>query len=465
MRFPAWITALTALITAAVVIVIAQAVLQPNRPLILAAKFDSPTITPNADGVDDVTSFRYELSRNADITLSLRGADNSEYVFRDKQPRVAQAYAVLFSGVVDGYTRPDEAIEGIVERRLLANGEYHWTLTAQNAAEAQTMDGTITIADANSHLPVISTFTIGPSIFSPNQDGVADRVDIEVYLEQPADLRVFLVGAQGQEYPISARKEGRQPGEAGRQMFDYEGGIDLNAEPPPDGTYKVVAVAQDAEGQRVRRETDLTIVDGGKPLAEISAQSVGVDVLFQPQPYDDKYFADAKTRGALVDQITDPAARSNVSIVMPVGDMLVFMLTIENYSNVPIRTTGPTPGTVYQQNQVAASLGAFESPGAWRVGIQCDTSTEPFPYRWAVGSPDVLIEKTNPGTGEVFSYLPAGARALVWGAVRMTDIQERQNPQNCWAGLIQEQVEVSLRNSVVGQREIRLVDATAESAK
>jgi hypothetical protein len=465
MRFPAWITALAALVTVAIIVLIGQAVIQPNRPLILSAGFDNTTITPNADGENDVTVFHYELSRNADVTLTLHDAQGTEYRFRDHQPRTAQPYSVLFSGVVDGFTLPDENILGTVERRLLANGDYTWTLTAENDSESETAEGTLTIADADTPLPVMSTFTIGPSTFSPNQDGVADRVDIEVYLEQPADLRVFLVGEGGQEYPISARKEGRQPGDAGRQMFDYDGGIDLKAEPPPDGTYKVVAVAQDNEGQRIRRETELTIVDGGKPLAEIAAQSVGVDVVFQVEPYNDKYFTDKTTKGALVSPPDDPEALRNLSITMQVGDMLVFMLTVENYSDVGIRTTGPVPGTVYQQNQVAASLGEFVSPGAWRVGIQCDTSSEPFPYRWAVGAPEVLETIEDPTSGDVFTYLPAGARSVVWGAVRMTNIEELQNPQNCWAGLIQEAVEVSLRNSVVGQRDIYLVDPEAESNK
>jgi hypothetical protein len=77
----------------------------------------------------------------------------------------------------------------------------------------------------------------------------------------------------------------------------------------------------------------------------------------------------------------------------------------------------------------------------------------------------VLEKIENPTTGEMFTYLPAGERSVVWGAIRMTDIEELQNPQNCWAGLIQENVEVSLRNSVVGQREIRLVDPEADSSE
>ena len=52
---------------------------------------------------------------------------------------------------------------------------------------------------------------------------------------------------------------------------------------------------------------------------------------------------------------------------------------------------------------------------------------------------------------------------VVWGAIRMTEI-EALNPQNCWAGLIHEFVEVSIRNTNVGSREVLLVDPVASLA-
>ena len=148
---------------------------------------------------------------------------------------------------------------------------------------------------------------------------------------------------------------------------------------------------------------------------------------------------------------------------MPVGDLLVFRLTVENYSPAPIRTTGPAPGTVYQQDQVAASVDAYESSGAWRVGIQCETSSQPYPWRWAIGNEDTLQQETA-ANGDVFYYLLPGERSVVWGAIRMTDLIEAQNPQYCWAGLIHEDVEITLQNSNVGPREIELVTTEGDSA-
>lgn len=459
MRVPIALTLVFAGIGLMIALGFGSLIVRPNVPLILMAGFDDAEITPNADGVNDVTRFQYQISRNANITLLLEHNDDGRvYVFRDNQPRLAAEYAVLFSGVVDGFTLPDEDIAGTIERRLLPDGVYTWRLIATNDDESDEATGTLTIRDADSPLPEITVFTVGPTIFTPNQDGIDDRVEINVYLEKEAELSVFLVGEDGREIPISARKEGRLPGEAGRHIFDYEGGIDLGADPPRDGTYTVVALAQDAVGQRIRREAQLTIQDGGKPRAEIVPQAVGVDVVFEVQPYDERFFSDFDALGDLADIPADPASLARTPITMPLGDMLVFRATVENYSDVKIRTSGPPPGTVYQQNQFAASLGAFEQSGVWRLGIQCQTSVVPFPYRWAIGSEDDLIVEIDERNGNEYHYLPPGRRAVVWGAIRMTNLEIRQNPQLCWAGLIHEDVEVSLRNSFVGAREIRLVD-------
>jgi hypothetical protein len=65
----------------------------------------------------------------------------------------------------------------------------------------------------------------------------------------------------------------------------------------------------------------------------------------------------------------------------------------------------------------------------------------------------VYDEETN----ETYYYLEPGQRTETWGAIRMTEIRKARNPQECWAGLIHEDVEIPEYQSRVGAREIELV--------
>jgi hypothetical protein len=458
MRISVPFLALGLIVTLVIVLLIGSLIVRPPSSLIAEAGFNLVVISPNADGFEDITRFSYTLNRRANVSLILTGTDGTQHVFREDEPRVAGAYSVLFSGVVDGYTLPGEQIVGQVERRLLPDGEYEWSLIARNEGEEERVSGRLTIEAADSDLPLITTFTISPDVFTPNRDGISDRVELNVYLTKPAELTVYLVGENGEIIPISARKEGRAPGEAGRHMFDYEGGVDLGADPPPDGTYTVIVEAQDSVGQRVLREAQLTIVSGGRPYAEIVPQSVGADVAFEAQPYEERFLSRDGQPGDLIEPPASPAARTANPLTMWVGDVLVFALTVENYGAVPIRTTGPPPGTVYQQEQRASSIGALEESGAWRVALDCETAAVSYPWRWAIGTSGDLDAVEDPTTGNTYYYLPPGRRAVVWGGVRMTDLEVRNNPQDCWAGLIHEDVEISVRNNGVGRRSIELAE-------
>ena len=460
MRLSRRLTLPAAAIGLALVLAVGSLLLQPPVPLIIEAGFDRAAISPNADGDNDIALFEYELSRPATISLSLESAGGRRFYFRERQARADGQYSVLFSGVVDGFLDEGESIYGTVERRLIPNGDYRWLLEAEaDAGDVMSMSGSLRVTQGDTPLPIMSEFAVSPAVFSPNQDGVADRVSINVYLEKDvARLDVYLVGEDEARVPISARVEERLEGEAGRHRFDYEGGIDLGIDPPPDGVYRVVALAQDAVGQRVRMEGELTIETGGKPFAEIKPQAPGVDVAFGVQPYDDALFSDAQGLGAPLPLPDDALSLAySQQITVPLGDMLVFRLTIENYGPVPIRTSGPAPGSVYQQEQLAGTLGYFAESGAWRVGIQCETSITSFPYRWAIARDERLQEVLDEASQNTYRYLAPGERAIVWGAIRMTEVKAR-NPQNCWAGLIHEDVAISLRNNHVGMRSILVVD-------
>ena len=464
MRVSIWMTILIAIAVLAGVVFVGQAVIQPNRPLITHATFSLERITPNADGDADVTDFSYGISRNAKVSLTFQSADGTNFVFRQNESRIPADYTVAFSGVVGGYKLPGDTNVGEIERRLIPNGQYTWHLQAQDITSGETAEATgqLEIADAGSQLPVMTDFTLDRPQFSPNQDGIADRVIMNLNLTKPVDsLNVYLQGADGQSIFIPEILSGRKPGEAGQHFFDYDGGIERGVEPPPDGDYTVVAVAQDLEGQRTSQTAKLSIVNGGVPQAEIAPQPTGIDVVFAPQPYDAKYAVSATQQGELLPSPDFSKDLGFSTVSMQVGDMLVFKLTVHNYGKVAIRTSGPWPGTVYDSGQVWGSTGVYEQSGSFRVGIMCSTSETNWPWRWAVGSPDTLTKEVDPQNGNTYYYLPGGAQSEVWGAVRMTQLIKARNPQQCWAGLIHEDVEVV--NQRVGARDILLVQTDGAS--
>jgi hypothetical protein len=405
--------------------------------------------------MDDVTAIRYSLARSAQITIYLDGQSGQRFYFRQNEARSPGDYIVEFSGVVDGYLLERETIAGTIERRLIPNDRYTWVIEAVNDDEREQNTGTLAVTGADRALPVISVFEISPKVFTPNQDGIRDRTSINIYLEKPAALNVYLQDAEGLRYYLAEREKGRDLGDMGNHEFDYDGGVDQGMEPPPDGIYTIYASAQDAEGQRIVRQGELEIKDGGLPQVEIASQTSGSSVWFGDMPYDEAFYTDDGISGKKVDY---PAGVISdlTTLTMLQGDLLVFRLSINNYGSTPIRTAGPFPGTVYQFDQTSASLKAFEQAGAWRVGINCQTAYSDFPWRWAMGPLDELTTVIDEETGETYYYLMPGQRAEVWGAVRMTQVFEARNPQDCWAGLIHEEVDVPVFQSRVGAREIKL---------
>jgi hypothetical protein len=381
-----------------------------SRELLSKASMLPATISPNADGAADATSIHYELSSNALISIQFVSVDNRVYYFRRDQLRSAGQYDVLFGGVIDG--------------QLLPDGDYTWTIQAGEASE----QGKLTISDGEASAPKITKLTLSPKEFTPNQDGISDRVKINVVLNKSATLFVTVQNqlCNGASMPPSSNPtldctsfplsetEGaaRQPGEAGLHLFDYDAGVDLGADPPPDGQYVITARAEDTVGQTDSVSDTLTIRQGGVPRAEI------------------------------VDGTVQYSARSLI-----LGQTLYFTLTVENYSDVPIRTSGPLPGYVYTNtDQTYNWPGYAEESGVWRVGIGFETMKTNYPFRWAVGNAsDLIVQEID---GQKYYYLPPNARAVITGGMTITELPQR-NPVNFFAALIHEDVEIAPINQNV----------------
>jgi hypothetical protein len=408
---PFLLTIAVAVLLVAAALAAAVWLLQPGGPPLVAAAVSPAALTPNADGDGDLTQFTYALRRPATLSIYFVDPAGTRYFFRQDKARPAGRYAVEFSGVVEGYALPGEALSAQVLRRVLPDGSYTWVVEAVDAqGRTNQFTGQLTIAQADTALPLLFNFSVLPRLFSPNQDGIDDRARINVALTKdvPADgLRVYLIGPDGTRLPLKEQLGDRLPGQAGLHTYDYDAGIDQGLDPPTDGAYTVQAIAEDQVGQRVLVETQLQIVDGGHPRAEILLGEVEF---------------------------------SATSVIL--GQALSFRLVVENYGTAPIRTTGPAAGYAYPSMAVNANtLGEFEQSGAWRVGLHCQTCKSDYPWRWALGNPQTLtlIPDAN---GRPQYYLMPGQRAVVTGSVLLDEIVPSRNPQYFWAGLIHEDVQV-----------------------
>ena len=193
-------------------------------PLLSGVSVAPQTISPNADGLTDVTRIRYQLNRSADLSIYLVDGQGQRHYFRDGRRRSAGDYQVDFGGVVNG--------------AMLPNGVYTWVVEAL-ADDGQTtkQQGQLTIENADSAKPELQGFSVYPQIFTPNQDGIDDRVTINYYLTKEAEVNVYLIGPDGEtRYPIAEKERDIKPGQPGIHTYDYEGGVDLGADPPPDGS-------------------------------------------------------------------------------------------------------------------------------------------------------------------------------------------------------------------------------------
>lgn len=430
MRIPRPLTIAAAVVALALLMAAAYVLSRPRGPVLVSASLVEPTITPNADGETDITELRYRLRRSADVSIRFVGEDGETYAFRTDEPRIRGDYRVLFSGVVDPYVRPGESFDGEIMSRLLADGEYDWIVEATDALTGQrdSISGTLTVDEADTELPDLWEFTVAPPVFTPNQDGLDDLVWVNVYVPKAAALSVYLLDGEGTRYLMPESQEATQPSEGGRHTFIYDGGVDMGRDPPPNGLYAVVVEATDEEGQSVRREAEVEIAFGGLPLAEIVGQPLGDTVRFSGET-------------VLID------------------DVLSFELTVENYGDAPIRTTGPAPGYVYEQDELYAATGFYQESGAWRVGIHCDTCETDYPWRWGLGDESTLTVLED-SEGRAHLYLMPGERAVIHGGVRLTNIVESRNPQEFWAGLIHEDVGIAPANQRVDPHWIRIEPVT-----
>ena len=413
-------TRVTALLALGLVLLLSSAC--SLRPLLSDAGMEPDVISPNADGSDDATNIRYRLGRSADVSIYFEDEAGQRYYFRKDQLRSPGEYGVAWGGVINDAQLIDDGYgPQMVRGRVLPDGPYTWTVEATDkSGNVSSESGTIVLESGDTLLPELRNFTVVPQEFRPNQDGLRDDwVSISYYLPKDVDtVQVYLVdpAEPNLKYPIAEQERVIKPGEKGFHEYRYEGGVDLGAEPPPNGTYTIYGDAQDLAGNHVVVSSTLTIEDGGKPRADI-----------------------------LQGEIDWQGELSRV-VSVPLGGTLCFTATIQNEGTVSIRTAGPWPGQTYQftENNNTLALKQDEpsfrqQAGVFRFGVNYDTTGIDFPFRWAIGRQEDLERRVI--DGEEQWYLLPGDRGLTYGCIEF-DEAPPTGTNFWWGGLIHEFVDV-----------------------
>ncbi len=417
-------------------------------PLLYDVRVAPTAITPNADGDQDVTRIEYSLRRAANVSITFTNAAGETFYFRQERRRARGSYTVLWGGTADESAIIETAYgPQEILSRVLPDDTYTWAITATEVdapvshGNSEQITGTITLQEGDNLVPELRNFAVVPDTFRPNQDGLRDDwVSISYYLSKDvASLIVYLFDPANPElkYYITQEPGVAAPDGAGYKEYRYEAGVDKNAEPPPDGTYAIIAEARDRAGNAVRVTRELTIVEGGQPFAEIDQGEI------------DWYVLAGTADATAAQRPIGPAVSLNL------GDQLCFRAVIHNYGSTPIRTAGPWPGQEYlfteNRNTVAtqhmnATISAaepegdkawFRQTGAWRFGINFESTGVDFPFRWAIGRQEDLERRVIDGNEQW--YLLPNQRGEVSGCIAINQ-PPPLNTNIWWGGLIHEDV-------------------------
>lgn len=414
-------------------------------PLLYDVAVAPDAITPNADGNQDVTQISYSLRRSADVSIYFTNEAGEHFYFRQERRRSPGNYRVLWGGATDE-SRTVATSYGPQEilSQVLPDGVYQWTIMAtDDQGKTEQATGSITLQEGDTEMPELRNFAVVPELFKPNQDGLRDDwVSISYYLTKDVESEVLYLVDPAQpavKHYVAPTPGLVKPNEQGYREYRYEGDVDNNAEPPPDGTYQIVGEARDKAGNAVRVVRELTIAEGGKPRAEITGGEVTWYVLSG-------------------DQRTE---ETNRLVVLTLGDQLCFEAYIYNDGVTPIRTDGPWPGQHYKftENRNTLALQRIEetrSPalpegdkswlqqsGVWRFGINYESAGLDFPFRWAIGRQEDLERRVIDGFEQW--YLMPGESGLVQGCIQF-DVSPPLNTNIWWGGLIHESVAVVNNN-------------------
>ncbi len=156
-----------------------------SRDIVTDVTVRPETISPNADGSDDIAEITYTLTRPATVSLYFVDAAGESHYLRRDLPRSQGPHTAYFSGVIDEHLLPD--------------GAYTMVISAVDAdGQTTSVERPFTLADGDPVPLLIENLSIYPIEFTPNRDGITDRVTIGYYLNKEVErVTVYLLGDDG----------------------------------------------------------------------------------------------------------------------------------------------------------------------------------------------------------------------------------------------------------------------------
>jgi hypothetical protein len=365
-----------------------------GQQVVLAVGTHQVTVSPNADNTaNDEVSIPYSLSVPAHVTITLVQPDGKAVPLRDND-RAAETYALPFTGVID--------VPNSTDQKVLGDGTYKVVFDARTSTgrtSEQTVQAVVKDADP---VPLdITNIALSNPTFSPNGQGVRtdangqqvdlDQTTINYALSKDASVGITVVDKDGNTTPIQAPADEK----AGLQSVTWNGkgpsGIAVS-----NGTYTLHISASDLSGNVTDRTAQVTVTDSGTPEVQI------MSARFFPT-------------------------------VVGIGQTLNVEITVKNTGDVPIKTLGPPPGTVFKTTdtylgfaQPGSQVPRYEdTAGRWRVAVRWTSAAGQYPVRWGFFADD--NQELQPGQqvtihGGIVPELPLPRTVDFYVAVEMGGI-------------------------------------------
>ncbi|HEX2909340.1 MAG TPA: hypothetical protein VH186_00935 [Chloroflexia bacterium] len=336
----------------------------------------------NGVNVDGAINLNYTIGKNSTVSALLQGPNGQTTPLRENTARIPGSYSLRLDGSIDTVEN------GLTQTRLLANGDYRYTIQAKaESGETSEASGHFKVINSPNiaGAPGVEALSASPATISPNFDARDDTSIIGWRTTQPATVTVSIAGPNDFSKILTTIKN--QPAHEDRTVFN---GLDTKGDPLPDGVYTYTVQAADRWGNVSRSSSTLEVKGGGRPQALIEQASIGPTEIIS-------------------------------------GNLITVTVRVRNVGKVPIRTQGPDPGYVYNMGDVFSSIegGKYkDQAGFWRIGVDYQSNSgggpSRYPFRWGFGHD-----------------LQPGEEAEVTGSIR---VDRNENKFQFYIGLIQEQI-------------------------